>query len=216
MWRWCAIAVGLAVSGGVLQAGVIYSNFDNPPGTSFSLIGLYQVSGTASPAGLAELAFPFVSNGNYSVTQIDMVLALVGNSNYSNAFQVGIYSSLSGLPDTLLGSLYAADASVPVDDPAAVTISSISGVSLQSGQEYWLAAEPAASNTFVGLYVNSSFGDIAYSTDGSTWTGISDRSQAYFDVVGNASSSTPEPGTLILLGLGLGAFALHRRNCVFR
>jgi hypothetical protein len=127
----CALSLGAA---GSAQADVIYNNFG--PNYAYATNGGYLVGNTPLFGGtIAAPRVPFTSNGDYSVTQIDLALGyfpdeFVGEVNavtvalYSNNFDLLGSWNLSNLANAFESSVQ--------------TISGISNVSLTAGSSYWL------------------------------------------------------------------------------
>jgi len=199
---------------GALRAGVIYSTFDNPPGTAFTRVDFYVAQGASVPGGYSGLASPFTSGGEFDVTQIDAVLGGAANPVYTKTVDVGIYTDAGGLPGALIGSMYQATPPQNFINADVVAISGITGVPLHSGQTYWLVILPDSTSTNVNWVYGAGSGVQARTTDGSTWFHpTASVNSTYFDVVG---TEVPEPGTFTLLGLGSTVVALLRRRAAIR
>jgi len=174
------------------------------------------VSNGANPAvGPQWDAMSFTSAANYSVTQIDVALGEgVNGDAQPQDVQMSLWTNVPGAgspvgqPGVELGMWVIHN--VPNNTSQVFTISGISGVSLLSGQTYWLVAGPSGVYCDAGWYVNNqgfagNGADVSY--DGVNWLFAgSAETYAAADVLGTAST-TPEPGSLTLLATGLGAIA---------
>lgn len=215
---WIAAVPVQAASLIVTSFGSDYSN--NASATSF--LSLTGPTWADSSAGNYEgVATPFVPGANYDVTSVNLLLGWAGSGN-DPTVDVGIYSDSSGSPGTLLDVLAPVTITAVEGTPAAPALysASITGtVPIVEGEQYWIVVLSSASETFDGWYYNSDGSDQPYATyDGATWTASDDESQLYFDVMGNQTgggnlqSDVPEPGALMLFGLGLGIIAWQRRR----
>jgi hypothetical protein len=124
----CALSLGAA---GSAQADVIFNNFG--PNYAYDTNGGWSVGITGLSSGaIAAPRMLFTSNGDYSVTQIDLALGYFSDSGAANAVTVALYSNNSDLLGSWnLSSLADAFGS------SVQTISGISNVSLTAGS-YWL------------------------------------------------------------------------------
>lgn len=240
------IVLTLTVIPSLARADVIYSTFDNPPGLSFAgnppsgggtwTWGMYNAF-TGSFPGLYGIAMPFLAGANSDVTQIDLPLASYNTQTVS--VQVGLFSCLIELgvctqPDSLLGSYHTinvpptggtgppSNASGSFGNFQLYSVTSISGISLQAGKDYWLALIPETTASFdvnVGWLVapepNFPREGLGITNDGTSWR-LADSSYtpAYFDVVGNeTAASVPEPnGGCLLCAELLALTVLLRRH----
>ena len=86
------------------------------------------------------MAFPFTPNKNFNVTQLDIAYVADGSS----VAHVAIYSDASGLPGVPVSPLYDLTPCQHGDTipdhygQCLLTISPITGVSLQANRTYWL------------------------------------------------------------------------------
>jgi hypothetical protein len=127
----CALSLGAA---GSAQADVIFNNFG--PNYAYATNGGYDVGN--SPIFGGTIVAPrvlFTSNGDYSVTQIDLALGYFPDEFVGevNAVTVSLYSSTLDL----LGSWNLSNLA-NVFESSVQTISGISNVSLTAGSSYWL------------------------------------------------------------------------------
>jgi hypothetical protein len=210
------LALGLIALASPASADTIYTNL----GTGSTYIGgggdVVAGSGTGSPQSFAN---PFIvpAGPGYNLTQLDVGATFAFGG--SNSAIIELLTNSGGSPgSTVLGSWTLTNLPPPATSSIqpSQTISGISGIALSGSTQYWLAAFAGASST-VDIWNGNSTGATgtnAYSTDGGT-TWISNGPGARLDAfdVQGTPLSTPEPGTLTLLGSGLiGLVALFRRS----
>jgi hypothetical protein len=205
----------------------IFTSFTSPPAYSnnASSTSYLHVNGTTFSPSFSEIAAPFTPTQDTTVDSVDLLLGWAAFASANQVVDVGIYSDSSDEPGTQIGDLTPVTVTAALDaDAPAVFTASIANVSgpndLVAGTQYWVVVSPTVDNTFVGWFYNQGGGTATYAksiNEGTSWTNAT-GGQLYFDVNGTptggslAPGSTPEPGTLVLLGLGLGAVALRRRQ----
>lgn len=204
----------LAITSGFCNAATIYNSF--LPGNSYVCCGGSLVSGTAAtnggqPVGLNLTAAAFTPTGNFNLTQIDVALYFANSG--TNGFILSLNLDNIGVPGSIIQSWSGLTAPPQSNGTSSIvqTVFPVSTVQLLAGQQYWIVASPAASDSFDIWAVNGSVsgpgGREARST-GAGWTVFNNSVNGLaFDVQG---SPVPEPKTLSLFGLGL--FAILARH----
>jgi hypothetical protein len=169
----------------------------------------WTASGPNSPYGTFWAANEFTSSGDYSVTQIDLGIGYVSGTNSAT---VELTTDNGGIPGTVLGSWgISGQPSLGAATDVITTIGGISGVDISAG-DYFLVVLPGASDTWDALNWNiiGTTGLDEYN-QGTGWVQQPGQTLGAFDVLGNAT--TPEPSTLLLLGVGLlSIYGLRRRS----
>jgi hypothetical protein len=144
----------------------------------------------------------FMSTGNYDLTQLDLGLTY---SEGTNSAVISLFTDVGGAPGVLLDSWSISNQ--PASTPPVTTISGITGITLLSGDNYFLQVSPGADDTQDGWSFNNT---------GATGTvydppfGGSGLTLPAFDVLGTPVA-TPEPGQLAKCAAALlGLMALRR------
>lgn len=200
--------VFLLFAGTGAQAGVIFSDL-GAPGSLYDWGSAYLVFGSMDPnypVGYSgEKAASFTPGVTDTVVQLDLALGY----GYSTGAEVTVSldSDSGGTPGTALES-WDADVLAPLNPGfPIVTLLSPLPVTVTGGSQYWLVVGPATETTDVG-WANAGDGQpsvvpgttTAYNNDGSGW--VDAPFSEAFDVLDSATS-TPEPGSIALLSIGL-------------
>jgi hypothetical protein len=199
--------------------------------TTISIIGLLlpvmaQAQGTQEFSNLGQ-----TSAGSLAVASDDWIARAIGPlsgsfnldsiqllmdapSGTPGAFSVSIYDG-PRIPEFLVGNLVGSNPST-----AGIYTYNASGITLHGGNDYFIVvtgATPQADGAYNWSFTDttppagawSSFYYYVTSSDGQNWSTA--QTQDIFQLAIFATP-TPEPGTLALVGLGLGCLALLRRK----
>jgi hypothetical protein len=199
------------------QATVYLSNSDFSNEGSYGVNGSYWMGQKFQTGG---------SVGGYTLSSIS--LRMNWAEPVVQGFQLAVYNDSGGLPGTTVEVLTGDNNPVP----AGLYTYASSGTHLNESTTYWIVASAASSS---GLFANY-FWDFTHSptylsVDG--WQIATGSSAALYDVSANQwkpypfdpnarmkfaveGAPVPEPGTLALIGLALGAFGRARSNSVAR
>jgi len=207
------ILTGFAVFALNLQAGTIYTNF-GPGDTYQAASGAVVVSG-----GIDQRpSFSFISDIDQLLTQVDFVASVDQSNTSNNSITVTLSSDNGGAPGTVIASQTFTNSlgiRGSVETPPTI-LSWLPTVapSLVAQNQYWITfdspGDPAQGDVFWNFNTEGAFGYSSFSNG--QWTSTSNTLGAIRLVSGSPSESgTPEPGTLVLIASGIGAFFGRRR-----
>jgi hypothetical protein len=146
---------------------------------------------------------------------IDVAVGTASSPSGFEPFTLALMSSIGGVPGTTIESwnLTTNFLVTQCTNCFETAVSTLHPV-LQAGTQYWLAVFPPPDfdgDWMLGPPSNPGIGTIALSSDnGTNWTPVPNNPLGAFDVKG--VSSTPEPGTLILLASGLLGIPIATRR----
>lgn len=202
------------------------SNPADTPGAIFSDLGTgnnvynccsgWTVAGTGTLGTSFTAANLFNSGAGGTLSQIDLG---VGYVTGTNAFYASIWTDVGNAPGVQVGGARWDNLSSSVNFGnccGLVTISGISGVTLNASTNYFmiLGPESLSATTWEAWNLNSTGanGLDLFSTDGGkTWNSNGTQSLGAFDVI-VGGAGVPEPSTFLLIGTGLlGVLAVRRK-----
>jgi len=221
-WSLCWLVLALCSTPAMAQT--LYSNLGTGTGVYYCCEG-WTISGTGTIGFTQTVAEEFQVSSIGYLGQID---AGVGYVEGANAFTISLDADNNGTPGAVLGSW------TNLQSPQSfggccglITITGISGITLNPGSNYWLVVAPVTSDsTLWGAwnFSNSATGNLAISTDGGqSWTNYGVTNQGAFDIIGegcgvgnNSPDCGPpvaEPSSILLFGSGiLGLVGAMRRK----
>lgn len=190
-------------------ASPLYSSFGAVPDV-YDSGNTYIVCGVSACGDSSEVASQFIvaGSGSQIVSQIDLA---VGNVESADSFNASIWTSIGNTPGVMVANAIwtdlAAVNTLGSCCSAIVTISDITGVTLTGGSQYFMVlSQNTAQNNWDGWYFNyQGAPGVVLTSDGIAWQAPSDGPNpvAAFDVIDAPTELTPEPGSLVLLGVGL-------------
>lgn len=195
-------ALSLTATPSLTAGTVVFSDFG--PGNSYNGDVAHPLSGSSSILHYQSLADEFTSDGNYSLTQVDVAVSHALGPGSS--FVLDLDNGNGGSPGSTLAT-WTIGSGIPAFGTCCdvETVTPTTTISLSAGTQYWLVALPINTSTLDGWDWNSTGvqGIEDYQTKpGGAFKGGSTTLGA-FDVLGNASA--PEPASL---GLTAGALCL--------
>jgi hypothetical protein len=190
-----------------------------PTNNAYDVTNGYTVAGAAT-IGVSYLAanqFTAGGSGNQNVGQIDLAVGYIING----PFYASIWTDNGGLPGVQVANANWANLTSNTGFGACcglVTVGGISGVSLTGGQGYFMLLGPMDLNSPMIDLLNfnnqglNGTGELYSNDNGQSWLNNGFGPVGAFDVLGS-TTTTPEPGSMLLFGSGLaGAIATIRRK----
>jgi hypothetical protein len=182
---------------------VVFNNFDVGHGYNCCTGG--TISGPSSAPGWIIQANQFTAGASGSVSEIDVAIGYV--TGRVNGATISLWTNNAGVPGAQLGSWNITSLPAFGGCCSFSAITGISGVSVTSGQQYFLEAS-APGDTWDAWNWNS-IGDtglVDFSFDGGVnWNQAQGATRYTFEIF--AGAGVPEPGTFLMLGSGVLAVA---------
>lgn len=211
---------GLVLCGSALKADIIYSNFGS--GMTYTDGAGVIVSDGSVETSVAE---EFSPTANYTLSSIEFVASTKTPAS-SNSVTVSIYADNGGVPATAaLESITLSGQLAPFDGTLSpvLTATSVAKPDLMAGLQYWLVMDAPAVTSPQNEYLvwdNNSTLAVGYlETNGTPgdWQNspnpFASETNGVFEVDGTLiPGPTPEPGTWMLLPLGLGLMSVVARR----
>ncbi len=173
-------------------------------------------------SGTAVYTDSFVFSGaTGTMAEVLGVYMLVQGEGTGSQFRLQLWGDLSNSPDP--GSVLATTGVLQVSNPALqlVTGTLLTPYSMTSGTRYWVAATTVGLLDGLDYQVGAHTQNSIYQDNGTFWYS-NDPNGITFDGQGltpemaiyveGGAGEVPEPGTLAMLGAGLGALAMLRRR----
>jgi len=201
--------MGFTLCVGVAQADVLYNTlpgYDNSAGATISGTG-------AATQTYLSYAQPFtVAGGNFTLSSVEVAASWAGYPlRNASTVSLSLLADNTGTPGSEIESLGTMSTAYPA---SVIQFNSSSHPLLESGQTYWVAMLPGASNTWASwCVVGSHTPGLGAIDEGSGWATSTNDGICAMKV--NAVSAVPEPGTLLALCsgiLGLAGFAARHRK----
>jgi hypothetical protein len=209
-----SIAVALAASPAILlQAAVIYSDFGS--GESFD----QDAGAVVSQSADLSPSLAFTSAVAQELTEVDFVTS-IGEIGDLNQVTVSLSSDGGGQPGTVLASqeftnamgVLGGEGNDPPDPPVVISWILSTPADLLAGDTYWITLDGPAPGDVTWNYNNQLQSGYSVFESGSwmTTTDTLGAIQILGESEGSDPSSAPEPGTAIMLALGLGLMGATR------
>jgi len=196
-----AVVLACAAS---LRAGIVFSTLDGPQ------TGGYQVVGSSNATYTPEsVAASFESDWPFLFTGAEVQIFAIQDATFNMTLFASDANGLPGIPLASVGTALTAPA-------ASGVVAAVSPVTLTlaAQTQYWLVLTPAVSDTQVSWGVVNGVATSAVSTtvqtDGSGGWVILGNEPVEFQIDGVVE--TPEPGTMALAAIALGALLLLGRR----
>jgi hypothetical protein len=194
-----AVILALFVSGDALADIVVYSDLGSGNDVYQSGGGGWDITGTESSCprcdGAFDSAFSFTPTATAYLTELQVALGYVSGTN---SVTVDLMTNSNGAPGSIIESWNASGLPSDVTCCTLQTLLSNAAVPLLSGTTYWVAVQPAATDTYVLWQYNSIgiMGPGVYN-QGAGWDQNGGVVVGAFQVLGS-QSAVPEPDTAAL------------------
>jgi hypothetical protein len=198
----CLLAIGFALLPAPARADTVI--FDNVVG---NCCGGPITQGANEVDGFVASAEGFTPSVAATLSSVSVEVLSVLGAGDSN-FNILLYSSSGNLPGSPIATLGS-------DLTATSTgglVTADGSVALAAGVEYWVVLTPYDANSAVawengGPTYNVPYSDTSNPSLASGWEGPGDTEDLQMEVTAASPASTPEPGTLVLVGSGLAGLS---------
>jgi hypothetical protein len=211
-----AVATLLLAVPTMARADIIFSNFG--PGQTYDVNNGNPIgNGLDGSGNNYAQAVSFIAPANYTVTSVSVALAGFGTSGTNDDPLFGTFNADNGdSPGTVLASTTAPPGILgPLGNNNPLVVVNGASIPIVAGERYWITISDTNGNGSVAwnLNITGDTNDTGTSTDGGmTWFSPSFQTPGAFEVDGTlATTVTPEPGSLALLGTGAMALLGGRR-----
>lgn len=205
MIRRFVVAVCLSVAAAVLSPALraaeilIAGTGGSPPVTQSSFVGLLSGGNTYATS------FSVPVGPSYALAHLQLAAFHYTGNGGSAIFTIS--ANAAGLPGSALETFNVSTVEALTEATAGFTVAPASPLILNGGQKYWITGR-STSGQVNWVHGFGAFGETAFS-NGTSWQLSPGSNLPAFAVLGDA---VPEPGTVVLVAIALGAMWLPRRG----